>query len=386
MSSRRSLSGPNRISSTSPTSDTLAGVTYVLPLRRTTMPDDDQDLARYLQHLAALVEVVVADGSPPEVFAAHRALWDPAVRQVPVTSSCLNGKVAGVVDGAFAASNDLLIIADEDVRYDQHSLTAVAGLLVKHEFVRPQNFFAPLPWHARWDSARSLLNRAFGDDYPGTLGVQRSALEKTGGYCGAVLFENLELIRTLQAHGFSQAIASDVFVRRLPPEWRHFWGQRIRQAYDSRAQPARQVAELALAPAAWWALHARRPHLLALSAGAAVGLAELGRRRERGTEVFAWTISWWAPAWVAERAITSWVAQVEGLRGGASYAGGRLKCAAHQQRSLTQPSCPEPHCSCRTVWRADSTRERRQERSTGGGRSRDRSRGRRVSPHAVPLR
>ncbi|MEJ7742178.1 MAG: hypothetical protein WKF73_06280 [Nocardioidaceae bacterium] len=61
----------------------------------------------------------------------------------------------------------------------------MAGLLVKHEFVRPQNFFAPLPWHARWDSARSLLNRAFGDDYPGTFGVQRSALEKTGGYCGA---------------------------------------------------------------------------------------------------------------------------------------------------------------------------------------------------------
>lgn len=42
MSSRRSPSGPNLISSTSPTSDTLAGVTYVLPLRRTTMPDDDQ--------------------------------------------------------------------------------------------------------------------------------------------------------------------------------------------------------------------------------------------------------------------------------------------------------------------------------------------------------
>lgn len=71
---------------------------------------------------------------------------------------------------------------------------------------RRKTSFAPLPWHARWDSARSFLNRAFGDDYPGTLGVQRSALEKTGGYCGAVLFENLELIRTLQAHGLRRRL------------------------------------------------------------------------------------------------------------------------------------------------------------------------------------
>lgn len=346
-----SRSEPSRASSTSPAPDTLANVTYVLPLRHTTLHHDDQELARYLRHLAELVEVVVADGSPHDVFAAHRAMWDPAVRQVPVISCCLNGKVAGVIDGAFAASNDLLVIADDDVRHDRQSLTAVAALLAEHEVVRPQNFFSPLPWHAQWDSARSLLNRAFADDYPGTLGVRRSALETAGGYCGAILFENLELIRTLRAHGFSHGRATNVFVRRLPPTSRHFWEQRVRQAYDSRAQPARQLAELALAPAAWWTMHIRRPSLLALAAGATVVLAELGRRRQGGREVFPWTISWWAPAWVAERAITSWVAQFERLRGGAFFAGGRLKGAAHSERSLTHSNCPERSCSCDTVWR-----------------------------------
>lgn len=352
MTARASSSGPSdEDSSPSSHAASIAGVTYVLPLRRTTVAED-RDFAQYLEMLAELVEVVVADGSPPEVFAAHRAQWGPAIRQVAVTSSCLNGKVAGVVDGAFAASNESLIIADDDVRYNRESIAAVAALLVDHPLVRPQNYFAPLPWHARWDSARSLLNRAFGDDYPGTLGVQRRALEKTGGYCGAVLFENLELIRTLQAHGFSQCRASDVFVRRLPPDAKHFWAQRIRQAYDSRAQPARQVAELALAPLAECALRARRPGLLLVAAGLAVGLAELGRQRGQAKAVFGWTLSWWAPVWVAERAICSWLAMLASMRGGAVFAGARLRTAAHGRRALAGAGCPERVCSCRTGWRS----------------------------------
>ncbi len=331
--------------------DSIAGVSYVLPLRRTTL-EPDLDLARYLEMLATLVEVVVADGSPPEVFAAHRVLWDSAIRQVPVTSHCLNGKVAGVVDGAFTASHDSLVIADDDVRYDRESLAAMAALLVDHPLVRPQNYFAPLPWHAQWDSARSLLNRALGDDYPGTLGVQRRALEKAGGYCGAVLFENLELIRTLQAHGFSQCRASHVFVRRLPPDARHFWGQRIRQAYDSRAQPFRQLVELALAPLAASALRARRPDLLVSAAGVSVGMAELGRRRGQAAEVFPWWLSWWAPVWVAERAICSWFALLASMRGGAVFGGARLRTAAHPSRSLSGTGCPQRACSCRTPWRS----------------------------------
>ena len=70
------------------------------------------------------------------------------------------------------------------------------------ELVRPQNYFAPLRWHARWDTARTLLNRvAGGVDFPGTLAVRRSRSSQTDGYDGDVLFENLELIRTIEAAG-----------------------------------------------------------------------------------------------------------------------------------------------------------------------------------------
>ncbi|MEJ7706238.1 MAG: glycosyltransferase [Nocardioidaceae bacterium] len=335
-----------RAGNTSPTTN----LTYVVPLRRTAV-DADDDLTSYLRHLATLVEVVVADGSPPDVYAVNGRLWGTSVRQLPVTSFCLNGKVAGVVDGVHAATHPHVVIADDDVRYDEEALSTMARLLTEHAVVRPQNYFSPLPWHARWDSARTLLNRALGHDYPGTLGVHRAAFRSTAGYCGAVLFENLELIRTLRAHGFSVHNADDVFVRRRPPDARHFFGQRIRQAYDSRAQPLRWLAELALLPAAGWAL--KKQHARALSAGmaASVAAAEVGRRRHGGSTVFAATLPLWAPLWLAERALCAWLAVGAGVRGGAGFAGRRLRRAAHTQRQLCAPGCPESDCTCRTVWR-----------------------------------
>jgi hypothetical protein len=57
-------------------------VTYVLPVRRRAVADDD--LAEYVRWLAGRVEVVVVDGSGPEVFAAHGAAFGPDLHHVPV--------------------------------------------------------------------------------------------------------------------------------------------------------------------------------------------------------------------------------------------------------------------------------------------------------------
>ncbi|MFI6026574.1 glycosyltransferase [Amycolatopsis magusensis] len=143
-----------------------------------------------------------------------------------------------------------VVIADDDVRYEPHELAAAVHLLEHSDLVVPQNYFRPLPWHCRWDTARSLLNRAFGHDYPGTLAVRREAFHRLGCYDGNVLFENLELIRTVQARGGTVRHAPALLVRRLPPAARVFLSQRVRQAYDSFAQPARLAAELAILPVA----------------------------------------------------------------------------------------------------------------------------------------
>lgn len=316
---------------------------YILPLRWT----DDAglpELADYLRHLVDWIPVTVVDGSGPDLFARHRAQFPPEVRHIrpagrPEPGSGMpqgNGKVAGVVTGVREARAELLVIADDDVRYTRGSLAAVVDHLGSADVVRPQNYFDPLPWHALWDTARSLINRAWSADFPGTLGLRRSALLATDGY-EPVLFENLELIRTVKAAGGRERIVPDLYIARRPPKARHFLRQRLRQAYDDFAQPRRQAAELALLPAVVGAavLPPRaRTAVFAGLAAAAVATAETGRRRHGGTAVFPFRAACFAPLWAMERAIGIWAAMAFRAIGGVPYAGARIRIAAHPEAEL----------------------------------------------------
>ena len=308
----------------------------MLPLRRWQFGPVGE-LTAYLRWLASRAEVIVVDGSAAEIFAEHHAGWSPIVRHIPVDSDLRGryGKVNGVISGVRAARHERVVVADDDVRYDDAALTRMAALLDDADLVRPQNYFRPLPWHAKWDTARTLLNRAAGADYPGTLGVRRSVLLDAGGYDGDALFENLELIRTVRAAGGRVVTPLDLYVRRAPPSVRHFWSQRVRQAYDDFALPARMAFELPLLPTAVaLGLRGRR---LAPGAGAvtSVGVAEFGRRRAGGAAVFPASCSLLAPVWLAERALCSWLAVwCRVVRGGVPYAGTVLHKAASSERSL----------------------------------------------------
>ncbi len=306
---------------------------YVLPIAA--QASQARSLSGYLQRLGRTVDdVIVVDGSPQEVFDAHARSWSGNFRHLRPEIQTTNGKVAGVMTGVRAARHDCVIIADDDVRYRRAELIRMLDLLQEHEIVRPQNFFRPLPWHARWDTARSLLNRLGDGDWPGTLGVRRSLLLEAGGYSGEVLFENLELVRTVRAAGGRVAVPLDLFVLRQPPETAHFVSQRVRQAYDEWARPARLAAQLAILPAA--ILIARRnPALLFAAAAGVVAAAEVGRRKGSGDSVFPSTSALWAPAWLAERAVTSWLALGTKLVfGGGRYRSTRLKLAATPLKAL----------------------------------------------------
>lgn len=319
---------------TTPSPGVTLDCSYVLPLKRS-RPTPDDELVRYLEQLARLVDdVVVVDGSDPEVWEAHHRALPATVRHLPVPEGrrTANGKVGGVLTGVAVARHERIVVADDDVRYDESTLVRLLDLLDRAHLVRPQNYFHPLPWHARWDTARSLLNRALGADYPGTLGVRRSALGATGGYDGDVLFENLELIRTISAAGGTVVTALDLYVARLPPDTGHFLGQRVRQAYDSFATPARLALELSVLPLLVAAGLARRPRPVLAGAAAAVALAERGRRRAGGAATFPPSSSLLAPAWILERAVCSWLAVVARCRGGVRYAGSTLA------RSATPPA------------------------------------------------
>jgi hypothetical protein len=306
---------------------------YILPIAA--QASQARKLSGYLQRISRTVaDVIVVDGSPHEIFDSHSRSWSPHVRHLRPELHTTNGKVAGVITGLRAAQQDCVIIADDDVRYRRAELIRILDLLQNHHVVRPQNFFRPLPWHARWDTARSLLNRVAGGDWPGTLGVRRSMLLEAGGYSGEVLFENLELVRTIRANGGREAVPLDLFVVRRPPETAHFVSQRVRQAYDEWARPRRLAAQLAILPSAMVVGRANPIWLVAATA-AVVAAAEIGRRKGQGERVFPPTSALWAPGWITERAVTSWMALGSRiLFGGVRYRSTRLKFAATPARTL----------------------------------------------------
>jgi hypothetical protein len=324
-------------------------LSYVLPLRWS-QDAGREELTRYLRALQEhCAEILVVDGSPTDVFAANAQAWGSSTVHVSPDpdTHCKMGKVSGVTTGVRHASYEAVVIADDDVRYERAGLQRLVEYLDDHDLVRPQNFFDPLPWHARWDTARTLLNRAFGADYPGTLGIRRSRFVGMGGYDGDVIFENLELIRSVQASGGTIASPLDLFVRRLPPTTSHFWGQRTRQAYDDFALPLRMACWLAVVPLLLTMIGRRRSAVGCFSTLAIVLVAQLGRLRGGGTEVFPASAPLLAPFWVLERAVCSWLAVLQRLRlGGVRYGTEVMPTAAHSVSTIRraqaqrQRACP----------------------------------------------
>jgi hypothetical protein len=308
----------------------------VLPIRWT---DDEglEELTAYLRGLPDWAELIVVDGSPEPLYERHAVAWETLglhLRPDPALETPM-GKVGGVLTGIRAASNEAIVIADDDVRYDHAALARTVELLRLADCVRPQNYFEALPWHALWDTGRTLLNRSLGADFPGTLGVRRSRLIDAGGYDGDVIFENLELIRTIEAAGGDVLGPLDLYVARRPPTARHFVSQRVRQAYDDFAIPLRMAAWLLVVPGLVSSALRRRWERPAAAAIGLVALAETGRRRARGRERFPAVASLFAPLWVLERGVSAWLAVARRLtHGGIPYAGGVVPRAASSRRRL----------------------------------------------------
>jgi hypothetical protein len=129
-------------------------------------------------------------------------------------------------------------------------------------------------------------------------------------------------------------------VLREPPGVRQFWSQRVRQAYDDFAQPGRLVTELAILPVAAVVARRRAPAVGLLTAGIVL-VAALGRRR-LGTNHVPATVPLWAPVWVLERGVCTWLALGSRLRGGMPYHGVRLRPAAHSKGWLRRSLSARP--------------------------------------------
>lgn len=305
-------------------------ISYVLPIK---WEGDNglDELTAYLASIAAHVDLIIVDGSSALSFDQHKSLWSQYGRHLAPDPNLnfINGKVNGVLTGLRLAQHNQVIIADDDVRYELDQLLLLESMLETVQLVVPQNYFSPNPWHGQWDTSRTLLNRTFHHDYPGTLAIQRDFINQLGGYDGDVMFENLELIRTVQAAAGMVMYCDDLYVKRLPPTDQHFWSQRVRQAFDDNAQPLRLAFFFLLLPgliASAFISPFLPLALLALS----VLFAEMGRRRQHGQKVFAFACALYAPCWLLERGICTWLALFQRIiHGGISYNGRIIKIAAN---------------------------------------------------------
>src|SRR5215217_8109528 len=89
------------------------------------------ELTDHLRSIAERLQLIVVDGSPEPVFAAAHAQWSPWARHVrpEPRHACAMGKVQGVLTGLDLAETDVVIIADDDVRYAPDASRAVVDAL-----------------------------------------------------------------------------------------------------------------------------------------------------------------------------------------------------------------------------------------------------------------
>jgi hypothetical protein len=290
--------------------------TYLLPIRRACLSREEAEgFAQYFRNLVdAGCEVLVVDGSPPEIFADHDLAWREVCRHVTVDPqyTYLNGKVNGVHTGVDLASCEKIVLADDDIRYTSEDIERACELLERHEMVRPQNYLSPLPWWGRTETARMLINRGVlrTGDYPGTCAFLRSTFLRVGHYDGDVLFDNEEIVRHFVLQGADVCYALDLFILKRPPTFRKWIEQRPRQAYEDFVMRAKTALFMSLLPVAvaFGLFSGARAALgfIFLVSLSAMLLALRGLRRNQAHRFFPADVILYAPLWVLERVLSTY--------------------------------------------------------------------------------
>ncbi|MFN2492042.1 MAG: glycosyltransferase family 2 protein [Pyrinomonadaceae bacterium] len=308
--------------------------TYLLPIRRVRV--DQAEMCMFASYFRSLTEagceVLVVDGSPASVFGKHDDEWGEVCRHVTTDPkyTYLNGKVNGVHTGVDLASSERIILADDDIRYTHGDIDRMCDLLDKFEMVRPQNFLSPLPWWARLEAARMLMNRGAlrAGDYPGTCGFRRSTMRRVGPYDGDVLFDNEEIVRHFALKGAHINYALDFFLLKRPPTFAKWVEQRPRQAYEDFVMRLKTAAFLSVLPAVCLTLlfaGSQAAFYLALSISLCAMLVTLrGLLRDSAYRFFPTTSLLSAPLWVLDRSLSVYWAVYWRLRYGGYPFGPRL--------------------------------------------------------------
>jgi len=271
---------------------------------------DLRELAQYLSFLQTEdCDVVVVDGSAAELFDENRRVLRWVGRHVAPLAR--HRSASGAIDlvraGLALSSCEKVIVAHANVRYSAAELDELCALLDTHEVVEPQDYLEPMPWWGSIDAARMLIHRGV-EEYPdhgATFGFRRSALRGLRGL-ELDMMDTEDPVRRLSLQGAEVFSASELFVRRMPPELDEWMEERPRQAEDDFAMPVKSAFFLGMIPMALlltifggWRLSGGYAATIAF---ATVALAIRGRAG--AAAFFPLRACLYAPLWVFERSVS----------------------------------------------------------------------------------
>jgi hypothetical protein len=290
---------------------------YVVLHEDATAPNELRGFAAYLSSLAiAGCEVVIVDDSPH--FERNRRVFRWVGRHVaPLPRQrSLNGTVDIVRAAQDLASHDKIIVANARVRHDAATIDALCALLDLHKVVEPQDYVEPMPWWGGIDAGRILVHRGVEPlpDHGATFGFRRAAIR---GLLDALDDGGDDAVRRFQSLGAAVHSAESLFVRCEPPAPSSWLRERVRQAGDDFALPAKTAFFFALLPVAAMLLAFGGAPLASGYAGALVvgSLALALRGRAGAAEVFPLRACLFAPLWLVERSISVYWALLRKLTG-----------------------------------------------------------------------
>jgi hypothetical protein len=268
-----------------------------------------RDLAHYLSTVAVTdCDVIVLDASPRVDFEQNARILRWVGRHMAVRADMYtpSGTVDVLRAAAAASACEKVIVAAPDVRYTPVAIEQLCQLLDLHEVVEPQDYLDPLPWWGGIEAGRMLVHRGIEPqpDHGATFGFRRGALHTLRGLASHEAGE--DAVRRLVAHGAEVHPATDVFVRRNPPELGQWIESRPRFAGDDFALPMKSAFFFALVPLL--VLLATVGGLrLALSYAGVIAFASIAlalRGRVGAGAFFPLRTCFFAPLWIAERSVS----------------------------------------------------------------------------------
>ncbi|MEA2236233.1 MAG: hypothetical protein QOC81_957 [Thermoanaerobaculia bacterium] len=295
--------------------------TYLVVIDTDREPLSDlRDLAAYLSTLSVSgCEVVVADGSPAMAFDENAKILRWVGRHAAVRPR--HRSFSGAIDPIRAAIDfagcEKVVVASQNVRYDEQAIDSLCTLLDTHEVVEPQDYFDPLPWWSGIEAGRMLVHRGVDPlpDHGVTFGMRKWPVRGLR-TIDAAWSNGDDPVRRLASQGAEVFSAVDVFVRRMPPVLSEWLRERPQQADDDFAMPLKTVFFFALLPMAALLAVVGGARLAGGYAGAVIcaSMVLAIRGRMGASAFFPMRACLAAPLWVLERSVSVYWALFRKLR------------------------------------------------------------------------